>query len=411
MSKKSFTLLVIVLIAIFVAVGWYLWNGSGDPAGGEFGENVQGGLFPRGQGGLGSEEEQVPGAGNEEELPTIDLGGGAGGEAPRLRQLSTAPSAGIVAFGSGTDTVVRFMERATGHIYETAMSSTETVKISNTTLPKIHEALWGSDGSRLLIRYLKDGSVRTFYAQISASSTPETALEGLFLADNIASIAVQGTKAFYLTQDSSGSQGITAEMNGSKKAVAFASSFGDWDAVWTSPRSITLFPRPSGSAQGSAYVLDSVTGAYSKATGDALGLRAAANNDGSLVLYSASNGNGGYFTAVADVKGETAVRIGISTLVDKCAWSAKEKAVAYCAVPYSSPTGLYPDDWYKGKASFDDSLWKIDLATGETEEVFNPIVEAGVALDMFDLKLDEDERALVFRNKKDMTPWAYRLEP
>ncbi|MBI5134567.1 MAG: hypothetical protein HZA81_04285 [Candidatus Taylorbacteria bacterium] len=410
MSKKTFTILVIAVLAIFAIVGWYIWNRSSSNIPEETGENVQGGLFP---GGTGSQGGATGGTGEGEEGDeglVIDLGGGSSSEKPRLRQLSTSPSAGVVAFDKGETVFMRYVERATGHIYETSDETTSSTKISNTTLPKIHEALWSKDGSKLLIRYLKDGIVRTFYAQLSTSS-PEAALEGLFLQDGISSVSVQGNRAFYLDETGAGAQGIVSEMNGSKKTVVFSSTFGDWDAVWSSPKAITLYSRPSGKSGGSAYLLDSATGAYTKVIGGTLGLRPLGNVDGSFVFYSGSDGADGLASAVADVKEENSFGVGVSTLSDKCVWSAKEKVSIYCAVPRFIESGLYPDDWYKGRISFEDSFWKINVSTGVTEEIFNPLSEAGVSMDIFDLSLDEKETMLVFRNKRDMTPWAYALVP
>ena len=114
-------------------------------------------------------------------------------------------------------------------------------------------------------------------------------------------------------------------------------------------------------------------------------------------------------TTIQDLKKGTSAPVGISTLADKCTWSTKEKSVVYCAVPQSIPAGLYPDDWYKGKVSFNDGLWRIDTATGATDSVMTPELEAGVSMDIVNLSFDQAENALVFINKKDLTPWVFNL--
>lgn len=407
MSKKLFATLIIILIALFGVIGWYLWGkGSGTQT--DTGSNFQGGLFPAGSGSQTSGQE--PSENGADGGTTIDLGGTDAQTKPRLRRLSTAPSAGVVAFDIASTTRMRFVERATGHVYETSREEADARKISNTTLPKIHEALWSSDGSKVLMRYLKDATVRTFYAQISSSS-PETSLEGLFLADDIQSISVQGSKAFSLEENGAAAKGSVSDLSGAKKTIVFSSTFGDWDSVWSSSKFVTLFPRPSGKVANGAYLLDVGTGKYTKVAGDLLGLRALGNPDGSLVLYSVYNGNGDMSLLITDVKAETSLNTGLGALVDKCVWSTKEKAVYYCAISRDTPQGLYPDDWYKGNVSFNDSLWRINAFTGETEEVFDPLFESGESMDMIDLSFNKEESMLVFLNKKDMTPWAYDLKP
>lgn len=350
---------------------------------------------------------------NDQQNQTIDLGGVRSSEEvlPRLRQISTVPTAGAVTFNVGSTTIIRYIERATGHINETKSDSLTVKKISNTTIPKIHEALWSGDGSKLLIRYVKDDSstIRTFYAKIATTSRPEQAIEGIFLSDDIREISVSGSKIFYMTETGSGSQGILANFDGSAKTSVFNSSFSDWRSYLSSLTGAIIFPRPSGIAQGSAYILNTASGSYSKIAGDLLGLVALGNADNSRVLLSATV-NRSLTTLVFDSKTNKNESVSIQTIVDKCAWSTKNKNTVFCAVPRSLPNGIYPDDWYKGKVSFDDSLWKIDVASGETENLFDPELEVGISMDIFKLSLDKEENVLLFTNKKDMTVWLYSLK-
>src|SRR3989344_663467 len=81
-----------------------------------------------------------------------------------LFRIVNAPVAGATVFKKGSQVVVRYAERATGHIYDiylpTTASSTifETVRVTNNTLPKIYEAHFRPDGSAVIFRSLKDDS-------------------------------------------------------------------------------------------------------------------------------------------------------------------------------------------------------------------------------------------------------------
>src|SRR3989344_4431570 len=55
----------------------------------------------------------------------------------KLFRLSDLPVAGALALTRQGKTFVRYVERATGHIYEVDLSNLEKVKIVNQTLPKI----------------------------------------------------------------------------------------------------------------------------------------------------------------------------------------------------------------------------------------------------------------------------------
>jgi hypothetical protein len=229
------------------------------------------------------------------------------------------------------------------------------------------------------------------------------------LPDDIKNISVQGDKTFYLVENGNGAQGITANLDNSKQVSVFSSTFGDWATVWSSPSFITLYSHPSGLVTGAAYVLNSATGQYSKAIGDVLGLAALANADGSLVLYSGENSRGTLGAAIVDMKSSNIKNAGVSTLADKCIWSKTQKTIVYCAVPRTVSAGTYPDDWYKGTVQFDDSLWMINAATGETTQLVDPAATVGSSIDMIHLSLDQKENVLTFLNKNDMTVWRYNL--
>ena len=48
-------------------------------------------------------------------------------------------------------------------------------------------------------------------------------------------------------------------------------------------------------------------------------------------------------------------------------------------------------------------------STPQTDSVMTPELEAGVSMDIVNLSFDQAENALVFINKKDLTPWVFNL--
>lgn len=408
MSKKSFISVIVVLLVAIAVAAWYVFRTDEPKIITPGGDGTSSDLFPFGPGKTG--EASKPGIDEDPTTPTIDISGVVPAY-PVLRQISFVPTAGAIASSTASSTVIRYIERASGHIYETERDSFSTTKISSVTIPKVHEALWTPDARRLLVRYLREGevSIRTFYAKIATTTRPEQALEGLFLPDGIRDVTIQGSKIFYLAWKDTAQQGITANIDGSDKTIIFSSSFGEWAAAWGSPSYITLYSKPSGGTEGAAYLLNASKGDYIKEIGGTLGLEALSNFDGSLLLYSGSDGQTP-ITGIVDTKKDQATELGISTLVAKCVWSKKQKSMIYCAVPGTAPAGYYPDQWYKGTISFNDSLWKIDAATGETTEVFNPLLIAGKTMDIYKLGLDHSENTLIFTDKKDMTVWSYALD-
>ena len=70
-----------------------------------------------------------------------------------LRQLTTEPVAGANFTDGGN--YVRYVERATGHIFEVPTASIG-YRISNKTVPKIYEAFFANAGSDVILQYLDD---------------------------------------------------------------------------------------------------------------------------------------------------------------------------------------------------------------------------------------------------------------
>lgn len=404
MSKKAFTLFILVLIGLFAGAIWYLFFRS-DTETPTTGIPTSTNLFPFGKNGSSTQTVKP-----DEPGTVVDLGAETP-ETPRLRHVSLVPTAGVVIFATASSTNIRYTERATGHIYETQTDTPLVRKISNVTIPKIYEALWTTDGSRFLARYTRDDSdvIRTFYAKIATTTKSEQALEGLFLEDGIKNVSINDDSMFYFHDTQSGSQGIISRVNGADKTEVFTTPFSNWTPVWGSKNMVTIYSKPSGIVEGVAYLLDPKTGSYTKVVSDVLGLTALGNTDGTLVFYSSGLKNN-ITSSLFSVKKGTSQSLGISTLSEKCVWGIKEKTVIYCAVPKYVPQGLYPDDWYKGKISLNDSLWKIDTVSGSTEQIMDPEIDAGASFDMIKLSIDANETTLLFTDKNDMTVWSYRVQ-
>jgi hypothetical protein len=85
---------------------------------------------------------------------------------PRLRHLTDSPTSGDIVIQRDVDVIkdrvkvketdyfVRYMERATGHIFEINTNSPAAAEISNATLPKVYEAIFAPGGNSLVARFL-----------------------------------------------------------------------------------------------------------------------------------------------------------------------------------------------------------------------------------------------------------------
>ncbi|MCR4279212.1 MAG: hypothetical protein NUV78_00545, partial [Candidatus Zambryskibacteria bacterium] len=268
-----------IILIIFLA--WmFLFRDKTVPAG----EAVRD-LLPFGSGegfnapGLFTEEdgEVAPGF-NDQGVPVADL----------FRITDTA-TAGIVAFTRGGQSVVRYVERATGHINEVilpseALTALSRRKITNTTIPKIYEAHFSSDGGSVLLRFLRaDTDVvenRSLTLTPPTQPSPEAtageasspqATDELYsiaaanLRGDITDVAVgSGNTLFYTLKDSGAI--ATSQFNGSSLRTIFTSAFTNW-SLRTINNGLVIQTKASASAPGYAYTLNTVNGALARILG------------------------------------------------------------------------------------------------------------------------------------------------
>ncbi|MCR4306845.1 MAG: hypothetical protein NUV42_02640 [Candidatus Yonathbacteria bacterium] len=341
---------------------------------------------------------------------------------PVLRQLSSSPTAGAIAMqkmvesdeGQKEVLVARYMERTTGHVYETTVETLKNTRITNTTIPKVYEALWGDKGESMIIRYINENTnaIESFSARVmkQEEGASEGTLEGAFLQSGIKEIALSPTKGtiFYLTPGGDGTIGVRSKIDGTDKVQVFDFPFTEWLAQWATNKNIFLTSKASNDVSGFLYTLSTTGGPLKKVLGDISGLTTLVNGSGTKVLYSESTVNG-LSVGVYDIAKAESKKLGITTLPEKCIW-ASDHVTIYCGVPETLPQGKYPDIWYQGLMSFSDTIWKVNTETAYSEVLVKPTESLNIDLDIIKPFLDEDEGYLFFTNKKDYSLWALKIK-
>jgi len=406
MPKKTLIAVAILIIALIGVGVWVIFSREGAP--GEGGEdtspgNLFGNLFPFG-GDSGDRVTSDPTEGSVSDNGTIDI---------QLRQLTTEAVAGAVATSS--DVVkVRYLERATGNIYEMNLQNFKRKRLTNTTVIGVHETVWHKDGSQLLLRYLNENDIiKTFAGTITNSSDENEnigQLDGVFLGDNILYItsSPDETSILMLTRNNTGLSFTTAEFNGGNQEPVFSSPFSEWIPQWFEANTVSVTTKASALASGFLYFVDLQTGIFDKVLGDIDGLTTLVNTTGDMVLYSESGEN--LFTlSTLTIDEKIRSQLSVNTLPEKCVWSTIRPSVAYCGVPITITPGDYPDAWYQGLISFSDSIWEIDVEKNIVTFLVSPQEIAREEIDLINPLLSEDEKYLIFTNKKDSTLWRLSL--
>jgi hypothetical protein len=288
-----------------------------------------------------------------------------------------------------------------GHMFKMFLDTKMQEEVSNSTIPSIYEAYFNGLADTVVYRYLsEDKTISTFIASLGAP-------KGEFLSQGITdfSVSKDGTKYFYLSENSNGATGVVGTFGDTKKDYVFNSPFTEWLSQWTNNQKIFLTTKAAAGVDGSIFLLDTTNKTTSKILGGISGLTTLVSPDGSNVLYSTSTETGPKLGVFNINKHETK---DLSTygLPEKCVWSDNNINV-YCGVPNTITGNQYPDVWYQGLISFDDYFVKINTQTGDTVTIANSKDET--LIDGTYLFLSNKEDTLFFVNKKDSTLWSLSL--
>jgi Tol biopolymer transport system component len=128
------------------------------------------------------------------------------------------------------------------------------------------------------------------------------------------------------------------------------------------------------------------------------------NPAGTKALFSETSG-GNILLWVKDFSNGTEKLLELKTLPEKCAWSPTEEDVVYCGAPDFYVRGAYPTNWYQGRFSFDDNIWRIET----TQERYVLLVDTRENEDTFDVwkpQVSPNGKFFTFFNKRDLTLWS-----
>ncbi len=397
--KRLLTILasVIVLIGIGVIAYFYFFNKS--PAVEVAPEG--GGLPVAGQGAVPGDDSSASGE-------AVETAEAPEAVSARLVKISSGPvvsgfavTSKAATASSSADASVSYIDRASGNVFVYSSATQGITRTSNRTLPGIQSASWLPDASGAVVRYLSgEGSSTINSYFLRANGT-----EGFFLPQNLSGVAVSSTTILSLSSAGNGSSVSSSRLDGSGSAQIFTTPLSAVRLSYLGKTNYLLVTKASATLPGYAF---SVSGrAVSRISGPMFGLSAIASPSGAWIAES-SVIDGAMHVALVDTTTRERIPLPISTLVEKCAWSADSKFL-YCGVPTSPPQATYPDDWYQGAVHFSDKIWKIDVAGRYAQLVLDFHRETDVRLDAESLSIDPETSFLVFLNKNDESVWGYTL--
>ena len=387
--KKTLLIIGIIILGIVLLGGawWYLLM-NGAPEGlsgipnpfGTFGDDV-------------NEFAQAP-----EETAAEPRVSGA------LRKISEVPVAGAVLTLRDGASYARYVERGTGHIFEVDLASSATTRLTGTTIPRATRAVFSSSGTRVvLFTEGTDGDERIFTGAIERADNGEGVLATSELDPAARNIAFSGTgESIYYTATGSAGYEQNLKVSTSTRATVFTSPLRDIVVIWGSSTSASLplvaYTTPTARQRGYAY-----EGAgFSRLFGGVPGLMVIPAQNYRIISY-AQNGS---LVSRTDTLGGTT--LAVPAFPEKCASDASHPTTLWCAAPLALLPGDYPDAWYQGAISFDDSIWQVDVTTGSATLISVPGDDVGETIDATGMQASSDGDTLLFINKKDGALWAQK---
>jgi len=301
---------------------------------------------------------------------------------------------------------VRYIQKKDGVVKDIYLDTKETVTVSETIIPRIHEALFGEDENTLVLRYLKNDNetIETFGGIIK-----EKEMTGTFFPSNIPFLAMSPDKEqlFYLTENYSMTEGVVSSLKNTSKKPLFEHSFSEWIPDWGSDSIITLTTKASFDTPGNVYTLSPKDGTFTKAFGGKKGLTTNLSPNGLSILYGEQI-NGQYELSVYSTVTKKHKKLSLRTLPEKCTWLSNSTE-AVCAVPGKVNTSELPDIWYQGVLSFNDTLWLVDTETSTHQLLINPRNDVGRDMDITEIMISHDESYLFFIDKKTSLLYGMKL--
>ena len=322
------------------------------------------------------------------------------------------PVSGAIAIEKGSTTIIRFVDKATGNIYQQDTVKQDLVRISNTTIPKTQDVTWGKDGNSLLFRYEENGIIKSLFGKISTTTVPDQGIvSNKYLLEDILGTAALNNqdKLVYLLTSKDITGVVASSLDGSAPSTIFASKLSEWKLSYPKDGSVIITTKASSQTSGFSYLINTKTKSFTKILGEIKGLTTLSDNKVENILYSSSK-NASYGLGVYVIKNKTSTSLVPPTFTEKCTWSWS-KTLVYCGVPNNAPAGEYPDIWYQGKVTLSDSLWVYDVARSTSLEIAKLHDLTGEDIDVIDISLSSSGKLLLFRNKKDHTLWAMKVDP
>lgn len=320
--------------------------------------------------------------------------------APRFWRVTATPVAGAAFLA--TSSILRYVERGSGHVFEADPFTGSVTRISNTLTPRVYEASLGG-GTSVILRTIEKGAPVTFGG--TATTTTPNGISELELT-NLGSaiediVSFANTPEILMIADAGASSHlIRSHVDGSTPKQLLSLPGGDFK-IQLAGENIVLTERAGSGILGNAYrVASSLIPLVKNVPGLITRVQAQSEN----VLYSSDDGT--RLRLFTNTTNANQKEISLATIAEKCAW-APQGTVAYCAGPQGTIPTMFLDRWYRGEIHTEDVWYKIDTASAKVDTLFR--VDSSYVIDVENPTVDPTGKYILFQNARDKSLWVLRI--
>jgi len=314
-----------------------------------------------------------------------------------LRQLTTRPVAGFVATEIASSTKVRYVEQGTSHIYEIDLMSGEERRVSGTTIPRVNEAVFSSNGEEVVVKSADGYERKVFVGRIVEGD--DGSLTGYNLPPESRDWQFVDEGLKYTLADNTGTEGYLYDPSTNSQQTIFSVPFLSVTTLFEEGRNI-IYNRHTPNLPGGLY--ESSGFSLTPITSTRFGLSALVNDDWTIVSHVSDSDMD--TLAILNESGKE-YQVALDMIPEKCTFNNENPNTIWCAAPIGDLSNTYQDDWYKGLVRSNDVFWLVNILTGSADLVLNPSLTIGRELDVINLTQFGD--VLFFVNKNDNTLWLY----
>jgi len=422
-------IILIILVILLIALGLFFFLGNGKEKISDFfsGDTDFGSFFdiePQ------SKNDFVQ---NPPTTPTDTVPTNSKYVAPVLRQISFEPVSGYTFYATtststrssvnvegneliqeflATSTVVRFQERATGHMYDVFEFIESPQKISNATIQKIYNTLFSTNKNQFVYQNLTfdNEKIITSFAKLVFSTSTGVVLEKNTISSAVTDFVYNknSNKLVYSVKQDGVSAIYTSNLDRTNEKLVTTVPFTEFILDPLTSTEVVLTTKASQTIPGYAYILNTTTGSLNKILGNIPGLLVKVSPDKKFYLYSQSEQTRPSIRSYNTSTQKTNLGT-IDTIPEKCVFSQKDTNEVYCFGSLVYQSAQYPDDWYKGKVFNSDSLFKINLANNFISVIYSFEADK-LTFDVINPQLTTNDSFMVFQSKYDLTLWSLDLD-